>query len=80
MTAFFYFLEDISPGELVANGCLTRDVLVEHGIADTLADVRDVPNHCVVTGTARGPSGGPGVLLFPICGEACPRVASATTP
>lgn len=74
MAAFFYFLESITVQELAPQGRLDRAVLAKHGLDDVLSDVRDVPDHAIVTPTTNGPSGQPGVLLFPVTAGSVPKI------
>lgn len=74
MSAFFYFLESITPHELAPSGRIDRAVLASHGLDDVLSDVRDVPDQAIITPTAKGPSGLPGVLLFPVTPDSVPKI------
>lgn len=74
MSAFFYFFESITANQLAPSGRLDRGVLLEYGLDDVLSDVRDVPDHAIITPTTKGPSGLPGVLLFPVVNGESPKI------
>lgn len=65
MSGFFYFLP-ITHQQLVTGGRLARGRLKAYGLDDVLADVVDVPEHCIATPVSAGPDDRPGTLLFPL--------------
>lgn len=65
MAGFFHFIPGTMMDELCPRGRFDRQVLARCGLAAVLADCDDVPDHAVVTETKAGPSGTPGVVIYP---------------
>jgi hypothetical protein len=75
MAGFIYFLEGIEHDELVEDGSLNEGILRSFRLHDVFADVRDVPEDCIVTPVTSGPSESAGCVLFPIStGAEIPRL------
>jgi len=64
MASFLYFLPHANQGALVRDCRLNHDELKRWGLSHVLADVFEVPNHCVVTKIdGGGPGKHPGLVL-----------------
>ncbi len=66
MSAFWYFLPDVTQTELVVADRLQRPVLARYGLEGVLEDVHVVPDQCVVSEPRNGPRGKTGCLLYPV--------------
>jgi hypothetical protein len=63
---FYYWLPKLDKEQVGKGGQLCRKALEAAGLADVLADVREVPLHCSLANEGKGPDGGAGVLLTPV--------------
>lgn len=66
MAAVWWFLAGKTRQDLVLQDELRPAALREVGLDKVLADVRKVPDQCLLSETQAGPSGGPGIVLYPI--------------
>lgn len=64
MAGFFHFIP-VAIDQVVTRGRFDRESLARYGLVDVLRDCVEVPDDAVVTETAAGPSGTPGVVIYP---------------